>query len=1207
MKLKKLILCGFKSFADRTEFHFADGVSCIVGPNGCGKSNVVDAMKWVLGEQSAKSLRGSEMMDVIFNGSSARRASGSAEVTLVFDNSDGLLQVPGDGEGDICETVSVTRRLFRSGQSGYLINKKPSRLKDIREMFMDTGMGRDAYSVIEQGRVELFLQASQDDRRSIFDEAAGISKYKARKKEALRKLERVEQDLLRVNDVLAEIEKRLRSIKYQAGKARNYQNYSEQLSELRSQFFLAQYHTYNTQRTELRQTLDAGNDQMSSIHVMIEQLELAHNATEAEAADLERTAREMQGQIAAMGAQITAGEQREAMLAQKASELKERVVLVASRCEELETKTQAVVAEALQRQGEFEQLETEAVAHRERYEEAREEHTAGEMETAHLRAQLEEDKAAAIDIMRQVAQHNNVIQGNQIRQENLHAQGERLSTRSEEVGESLRTRLAEHAEMAEAFAQAKELVDATQSRLDQTRANTQELSDSEFELRTEMAQSREKHSAVDSRMAALSEMQARLEGVAAGVRKVLKARDEGKLDAIRGMLGDFLETEVAKAPIVEAALAGADQRLVIESMELFGQTEAELRDVLGENGTAEIICIDRAARSIDPTQDVCGGGEQVIARVIDWVSYDQWLSPAMESILGRTFVVQDIRAAVYAADAMDRGCRFVTMTGEVLEADGRVRLSAAKQGAGIITRRSELAELATQSAALAERIGELEGQCRTTREEIKNLENIQQQLRATVYEANTKRVECESRLTQLGEQVERLEQESPVIAEDLRNIAEEIETAARAEQEAGEKVSQLEQLSVQNEQRVAGLEEMIGASAGRQSELAERLTELKVTMASAEQKKLSLRDTVASLNRQKSQMTQDLENGRGEIELNRQRATDAEDGIESARQETEAIGVRRQALQVDSVDVEETRSGLHERLGAIRDQLASQRKTQEESTESVNSLRVKLGQIDTNVENLIARARDEMDMDITQCLNNYEHDAQRDWDAVRTQIDDLQQKIKRLGNVNLDAIGEQEELEQRQEFLSKQLGDVAEGRSQLEELIQKINKESRDLFLDTFTAVRGHFQELFRKLFGGGRADIILTDPEDVLESGIEIVARPPGKELRNLTLLSGGEKTMTALALLFSIFKAKPSPFCLLDEVDAALDEANTERFSRLFDEFAGTSQFVVISHAKRTMAQANVLYGVTMQEPGVSKRISVKFEDTGNKLDRQLEPVVA
>lgn len=1205
MKLRKLIMCGFKSFADRTEFEFHDGVSCIVGPNGCGKSNVVDGMKWVLGEQSAKSLRGTEMMDVIFNGSSARRAAGMAEVSLVFENSDGMLQPPGTLEGKIEETVSVTRRLYRSGQSEYLINKSPARLKDIREMFMDTGVGRDAYSVIEQGRVEAFLQANQEDRRAIFDEAAGISKYKARKKEASRKLERVEQDLLRVNDVLAEVEKRLRSIKYQAGKARNYQTYAERLKELRLLYFLAQYHTLSQQRRELQSQLDVGQDALSSIHAQIDQLEATHSGTEVEAVDLERSSRELQAQIASLSAQITATQERAEMLSQKVEELGEQIVTIAARNEEMEAKLVTYREEIAKRQGEFEEIQNQATQLAEQYEVAREEQTQGEMAVTHLRANLEDEKAQMIDLMRQASNHRNEIQGSCIRQENLQGQRQRLLQRSEEIAQSLEGLLPQQAELQTLAEELQSTLSQSQEELQQTVDTTQQLADNEQSLRAQLAQAREERSGVQSRIHALEEMESRREGVAAGVRKVLEACKKGRLTAIRGMLGEFLQTDVEHAPIVEAALAGADQRLVAESLSQLQQENDTLNEVLGKNGTVEVICLDRATRfaaDFNPSQH-----PDVIGRVIDWVRVEPSLAPVMWQLLGSTLVVENLDVATRIAPTLPVGTRFVTMEGQVLEADGRLRVGAANQGAGVITRRSELAELQTRQQQLAEQIEHLEGQCQTTRQEIQQLEQRQKELRGVIYEANTQKVSTESRLRQVQEQIETFQREQPMVSEDLAQVAEEIEAVVAKEQEARQKLEEIERVNQEREENVQKLQEEISAAQSRQEELNERLTEIKVAMASAEQRRVALRDSVNSLQRQCEQMVEDLKSGQNEIELNRQRRQDAEGAIAKAREEVETLYERQQKLNTESEDVEETRTGLQERLNAIRSQLAEHRKRQEEAGEQINNRKVKLGQVDTNVENLITRARDEMDMDVIASFQEYEHDAERDWDAVKAEISDLQQKIKRLGNVNLDAIAEQEELEQRETFLSEQLKDISDSRNQLTELIDRINTESQTLFMETFECVRGHFQDLFRKLFGGGRADIHLLDNEDVLESGIEIVARPPGKELRSLMLMSGGEKTMTALALLFSIFKAKPSPFCLLDEVDAALDEANTERFGNLFADFIGTSQFIVISHAKRTMSMANVLYGVTMQEPGVSRRISVKFEDTGKKLDAQLEPVGA
>jgi len=1205
MKLKKLIMCGFKSFVDRTEMDFDDGISCIVGPNGCGKSNVVDAMKWVLGEQSAKSLRGTEMMDVIFNGSSARRASGSAEVTLVFDNADGTLQpevkVKSDNMGG--DVVSITRRLYRSGQSEYLINKTPTRLRDVREMFMDTGLGKDAYSVIEQGKVEAFLQANQDERRAIFDEAAGISKYKARKKEAMRKLDRAEQNLLRVNDVLSEVAKRLRSIKYQAGKARNYQAYSKQLGELKSLHLLAQYHDLSGRRIDLQGGVDAQTDLLASIQTKINQLDATGSAAEVESVELERTARELQGNIAAIDARITASQERAEMLAQKTDELGRQIVAISARNEELEAKIDTCGkditdrTEALQAAGsEVERLEAQ-------HQTLREEYATGELAVANLQAALAEEKAGIIDLLRRTSHLNNEVQASRLQQENLTARKMRLSERSEQLAQTIRTLGTERSETQRQASEARARVETARDKLDKADENSRKLNDDEQALRAQLAEAREQRTATASRIKALSEMQQRLEGVAAGVQRVLQAVDSGSLTAIRGMLGDCIRTDVQYAPVVEAALAGADQLLVADSFAQLQDERDAIAEVITEGGAVEIAALDRVGPyACDFDAARC---EHVIARAIDWVRFEAPMAPLVWSVLGKTMVVADLAAAAAAARGAPGDVRFVTLGGEVLEADGRVRMGAANRSAGVVARRSELTALEAKCKESDGRIAELESQCRDAHDEIKQLEDRRQALRTEIYEANTNRVRCDSRLAQLDEQLDQARREQPVIAEDIRGLDQEIQAAAKRRLEAAEKADELKQLNTQREQDAERLEGEISSATQRQSALADRLTELRVSIASNEQKKLALREALGGLNRHREQMAKDLETGTQEIDLNRKRRADAEQGVQAAREETDRLYASQQEMNLEAQDVEETRQGLREKVDSVRQELSRQRQAHDEATESANAHRVSLGQIDTNIENLIARSQDDLSMDLIEAFASYEHDRQRDWDQVKVQIEELSAKINRLGNVNLDAISEQEELEKRHQFLSDQLKDIDHSRRQLNDLIARINRESRELFAKTFELVRENFQELFRKLFGGGRADIMLTDPEDVLESGIEIVARPPGKELRRLTLLSGGEKTMTALALLFSVFKARPSPFCLLDEVDAALDEANTERFGNLLSEFVQRSQFIVISHAKRTMSMANVLYGVTMQEPGVSKRISVRFEDAGNKLDTALEPV--
>ncbi|NLW86258.1 MAG: chromosome segregation protein SMC [Planctomycetes bacterium] len=1206
MKLKKLVVAGFKSFADRTEFDFDDGISCIVGPNGCGKSNVVDAFKWVLGEQSAKSLRGSEMMDVIFNGSSSRRASGLAEVSLVFDNSSGALQLASLGEEAAGGLITVTRRLYRSGQSEYLINKTPSRLRDIREMFMDTGVGIDAYSVIEQGRVESFLQASQDDRRAIFDEAAGISKYKARKKEAIRKLERVEQNLLRVTDVLGEVQKRLRSIKYQAGKARSYQEYSEQLKELRLLFFQAQYHTMQAQRVDLQTRLNTGADRLSSVSTGIDHLESARSAAEVEAVDLERSAREVQGKVAQISSQITARQERAQLLTSRLKELGEQIVQAAARCEELEAKAQTFETEFNARNAELAEIDAMSQELGVKVEALRGEHAARQSSITELCDNLEDEKAGTIDILRRMSQLHNEIHTCGIRRENLAGQRTRLTGRSAEIEKALEALLIEKSARQSKMSEIQAVLAESQARLEQTRQANKELIAGEQAAQRELSELREKRSSLKGRRDTLREMQSRREGVGEGVKKVLEAASKGALKGLRGMLGDFVQSDLEHSALVEAAMAGMDQYIVVDAYEDLTACAGEIQKILAGRGGLELLCLDRMAGGFiqDFDASTCEG---VIARVMDWMKFEPVIAPTMWRLYGKTFVTADLESAARASDRAPRGSRFVTLGGEVLESDGRVRLGAGKKASGVITRRSEISELEDKLRGLDEQIEQLQQRCSTMHGEREHLENLQQKLRTAVYEASTERVECEGGLGRANDQIARLQREQPVVMQDLKNLADQIEQTLVNEDQAKQKAQELERLYNERQGEVRRLEEAIAAARAGIEQLSASLTEAKVAQAQCQQKRLSLKETINSLTRQREAMLRDVEAGRNQIALNRTRCDEAKAAIETANAEVEQLYSEKQALDTESADIEESRKGLSDKLDEIRKALTAKRSEHDEASKAHNALRIELGEADVRIENLIARAADEMQIDLVERHAGYQHDEQRDWAAVEEEIKDLKGKIERLGNVNLEAIAEQEELVKREEFLSTQLQDVQASQRQLDDLIKRINKESRELFLQTFEAVRANFQELFRKLFGGGRADMFLLNEDDVLESGIEIVARPPGKELRSISLLSGGEKTMTALALLFSIFRSKPSPFCLLDEVDAALDEANNERFNNLVGEFVGTSQFLVISHSKRTMSMASVLYGVTMQEPGVSKRISVRFEDSGKKLDEQLTPIGA
>ena len=1205
MKLTKLILQGFKSFADRTEFEFDAGVNCVVGPNGCGKSNIVDAIKWVLGEQSAKSLRGGEMLDVIFNGSSARKPSGFAGVTLVFENADGLLRPAPNGEvQDTAPIVEITRKLYRSGQSEYLINKLPARLRDIKEMFLDTGIGASAYSVIEQGRISQFLQATQDERRAFFDEAAGISRYKQRKKEALRKLDRVEQNLLRVQDILAEVEKRLRSIKVQAGKARNYQEYSQRLRELRSLHLLSQFHQLKLKRQQQGRNLESATDDLATIQNRIAQLESAQSAAEVESGQLEQSARDIHSRITSLGAQITALQERAGVQAHRAEELSEQILTNSHRGEELEARIEDLAKDTASAEAELHNVRQSGEKLQHQLDAIRSEHAAAELDVQRRVGEIEDEKAGVMDLLRRTSQLHNDVTSLGHKRTSLDEEKNRLNCRADEIAETLKQRLVEHGQQKARRNDAQGVIDESTTRLEQVKADAARLAGQEKQLHEDLSEAREQRSSLIGRTRTLEEMLQRHEGVAEGTRKVLQASREGRLDCIRGMLGDFISTDVQHAAMVEAALAGADQRLVSATFAEVADQSDSLESILGGGGSAEVLCLDRiASLPVDGASVTC---PQAVGRVMEYIRFEPWLEPLMWQILGQTLVVRTLADAALAADVTLTGYRFVTLNGEVLEADGRVRFGAMHQTAGVIARRSELADLQVRQKQLDAQIDTLQQQVASTGQQREHNDQLIHSLRTAVYEATFERDEADKRIKQLDEEIERHRQEQPRLAETLQQLEAEIDQAVQAEHDARQQAEALQQQKSQRDQRIAELESQLADARTALQDLGEKWTELKVQRASAEERRVALEDRLAALKRQRESMDAEHASARQAIDADRQRRTEAQAEVEKAQREVGQLRSQQQELQGEADEIAESRKGLTDRLAEIRQQLTERRQAAEDAGQNVSNLRVTLSELDAHVGDLIHRASDEMGMDLTEQCKEYQHDEERDWDAVAEEIRELRGKIDRLGNVNLDAISEQDELEERQTFLGGQIEDIQSSQGQLEELIRKLNKESQERFEATFVAVREHFQGLFRKLFGGGRADILLTDPGDVLESGIDIVARPPGKELRSISLLSGGEKTMAALAMIFAFFKARPSPFCLLDEVDAALDEANNERYNAIVQEFVADTQFIMITHAKRTMSIAGVLYGVTMQEAGVSRRISVRFEEA-KELAEQPEPVGA
>ncbi|MCH7870507.1 MAG: chromosome segregation protein SMC [Planctomycetes bacterium] len=795
MFLKRISICGFKSFSDKVDFDFGPGITCIVGPNGCGKSNLVDAFKWVLGEQSARSLRGRQMSDMIFSGSSTRHSSGMAQVDLVFDNADRSLPLDQ-------EEVTVTRKLYRSGESEYLLNQDAARLKDIRELFFDTGIGVDAYSVVEQGKVDSLLQSSPVDRRIIFEEAAGISKYKARRREAQRKLDRTQQNMLRVSDVIEELEKRLRSVKLQAGKARNYKEYEARLNELRSSFAMAEFHRFSQEIDRFVEEAGQRADRVTALRTDIDR----HEAGEAQLTSLlDRHAEEIN---AADSAFIQARSER---LAQE-----ERIDSASKRVEEQQAQQQR----ARERHGldsnrreagaqELTEMEESAVALQERTRELHEridqlidKDLAYARDLTEAQALLEDEKTGVIELLRRSAQmHNEIVRLNTHR-ESLVEQKGRLGARDAVISGEVETALEQRAQLEARLRDIETLIAGQSEKLEEKKAEAARVGAMRQRLVDELARTKEERSALHSRRELLEDLEQRREGVGAAARQLLDRKQQPdrspSLDHLAGLVADIFETDVAHAPVIEAALGGSTQHVVMTDSRPLLTDHSTFGDLPGRLTT---ICLDRLPPVINERDfSDCAG---FISRAIDLVRYADAFEQLARHLLGKTVVVDSLESACALASTDVSGHRFVTLKGEVVEPDGRISIGPASSVGGLISRKSELRELGNRRTEIDERIHTLEDQLNRTQAETHHLETLQQELRKAAYEATTDKVEANAALLSIAESVDRLTNEQPLIAQEMAMIDQQIDDVLDKCVEGSRSVETLER---ENEEREARIE-----------------------------------------------------------------------------------------------------------------------------------------------------------------------------------------------------------------------------------------------------------------------------------------------------------------------------------------------------------------------------------------------------------------
>jgi chromosome segregation protein len=1187
--LKALELIGFKSFADKTRFEFPPGITVVVGPNGSGKSNVVDAIKWVLGEQSAKSLRGKDMADVIFKGTgeNGRKPLNTAEVTIIFDNQARRLSVDAD-------EVRVTRRVYRSGEGEYLINGQPSRLKDIRDMFRGTGVGTDAYSLIEQGKVDQMLQASPKDRRAMFEEAAGISRFKAKKAESQRRLERVEQNLLRLKDIVDEIENRVRMVRSQATKARRYREFSERLQQLRTHVAAVDWRNLTAQLDASERELEELRGEAGRFAAEAEECESRAREADDRLSGIDESLRLMQGRLARAHEQIVSqeasAEQNHARgreLAEASLRYRRQLAAMSGRVGDVRERlreTTSALAAADGMLGEFSQR----VAEQERW------LTESMRKLDDSRSQLETLRAAQVEGMRQFAACRSRISGLESQLAGAVAAGEALRARREALLARIRAAESDLAHQESAEAEMAEDAERRRRMLAEGEREVARLRGCLSDTRDRLVQMQHRQAACRERAAVLEELERNREGLTDGVREVLELAQQAEWDAapeIAGLVADVLQVDVDVAPLVDIALGDAAQHIVLSGGRLLEEIKSTRYRPAGRVG---FVLATEPVPALPPGDFAQRPG--VIGRADRLVRCDPRYRPLVTRLLGATWLVHSLTIALTLRTSHGRGERFVAATGELVEPSGVIVIGPRATVAGLVSRRNELRELRAQLEVQAQLLAEM--QSRFGQE----LQAVEQQ-ELLVKQWLDEHAHSSAALAAHRVQVESAREQCRALAAQRDSLAEEIGTAGRQEEElrlellaARDDAERLDARLQQLQRQLQETDSAVQALERQREHVANDATALKVELAKAEQHAETLR----------ARMTQFQED-----ERERSRAIlDATSLVTQSQdrlRQTDRDLLRASSLLAELYLAKESSLGEQRRLQAARETLAAERARW---SVQLNGLRKRVQQLGELLhrkeltahdlrherQGLAERIRDDYGIEIEQ-LEGAAGDAQQSArEEIEYEIADLRHKLGQLGSVNMEALAELDELESRFQALSGQYQDLIAAKESLENIIQKINADSRRLFQETLEAVRANFQALYRKAFGGGRADIVLEEDVEPLEAGVELLATPPGKPQFNNSLLSGGEKALTAVALLLAIFQYRPSPFCVLDEVDAPFDEANIGRFVEVLRGFLGWTKFVIVTHSKKTMTAATTLYGVTMQESGVSKRVSVRFEDVND-----------
>ena len=1181
MYLKRLEIQGFKSFADKVEFEFPSGITAIVGPNGSGKSNVVDSIRWVLGEQSVKNLRGSKMEDVIFAGSDDRRPLGMAQVSLTLDNSARIFDLD-------FEEVTVSRRLYRSGESEYLINKSPSRLRDIQELFMDTGLGREGLSIISQGKVDEILSLKPEDRRGLIEEAAGIIKYKYRKREAERKLKDTEEHLVRVEDIIAELEERVGPLGEQAEKAKQYHAGKEELDALEISMEVHDIARNQVQEKNLLQKKQQLEDQMaqcaaglSGQEAELTQLRFESQQEENEYQEKQQAFYDLQNQLERRTNQISASRQLLENTQEQLTRLEGEIV---SRQEEVQN-LQTGVDEKLQ-----EAKDAETMFRKQQELVIQQDKELRSMEAQMLKnEQLQEQhKNSVFANMQEQARNHNTLQR---LEQDLAGGGrgrEKIEQKIANLTEKLELQKTEGAELQARMEEQQEEQKKHNAAVKALEHEIEQRKSQQFLMRQTLNETQTAWQEHQSKAKALKELEESGEGYQYGVKSVLEQKNRGKLHGIIGTVSQLITVPQHLEKAIETTMGVSLQNLVTEDDK---QAQAAIQYLKEhKKGRATFLPLNtvKGQRAEEDLSDEKG----VLGLAVDLIEFDEVYEKIMLHLLGKVWVIEDLPSAVAIGKKRGFSHRMVTLDGELVTPGGALTGgNHDKERGGLLARQRQIAELEEKVKQLAETMEQQNQELDEYYAETGRKKDAVSELRKQDEEFIRKTAQLDEQLAQQKKEEKRIQNEIRLEEYSLK----EQENLIVKQKEQLEKETERQAALAQREEELnrqgETLKEDFQNLQQKQKDLQNVYNQNGIQLATAQQR-WELLDQQAKEEKQRYEGLQSsLQQKLGEQnQLNYRKEQYEKEILENQQfisKEQQNLSEQNQAL----LQWRESRHQILERIGALEDSVKLQRQSTDQLREQKYQLDINLNKIQGYLSGGYRRLAQNF-----ECT--YEEAQQKAVELenipqAQKRIQQLKSQLNRLGEINFTAIDEFEQVKQRLEFLKGQITDLLEAKQSLNKVIQEMEKIMAVKFAETYKEVNARFTEVFQSMFGGGQAHLELSDPEDYLLTGIEIVAQPPGKKEQVLTLLSGGERAMTAIALLFSLLTVKPSPFCILDEIESALDDVNIDRFARFIREYAEKTQFLIISHRKGTMEAADVLYGVAMENKGVSRLMSVKVSD--------------